>query len=256
MYRFPSRLYRRNGRAARLDKSPHLGSTCGMTRRTRLFIFLFCLIGPLWLTACALLPGRQPDVRCPIVNFAKWDLVRDSEALHPSFAPPGRESLHGLSSEADEAAYLAALEKWRELAAGLEKAGPRAQAEAVNVFFNAWEYTSDKKAWGQEEYWATPREFMARSGDCEDYAIAKYYALRSLGFAPEKLRLAGAWNRRRGEAHAVLLVYVNGQSEAPLLLDNYSDKLRRLEELPHYQMQYYVNEEYLWLMRGLPLSQP
>ena len=225
-----------------------------MKRRIRPFptLGLLLLLCPFWLTACALPPGPEPDVRCPIVNFAKWERVRDSEAHYPSFASPGRESSHGLGSKADADAYLAALEEWRRQAAGLEKAGPRARAEAVNVFFNAKEYTSDKKAWGQDEYWATPREFMARSGDCEDYAIAKYYALRSLGFEPENLRLAGVWNRRRGEAHAVLLVYLNGPGEKPFILDNYSDQLRRPEDLPHYQMQYYVNEEYLWLLRAHP----
>jgi predicted transglutaminase-like cysteine proteinase len=56
-----------------------------------------------------------------------------------------------------------------------------AKLHTVNQFFNRWPYKSDAEAFGQREYWASPSDFMSRSGDCEDYAIAKYFALRQLG---------------------------------------------------------------------------
>lgn len=48
-------------------------------------------------------------------------------------------------------------------------------------------YTTDIQAWGQIDYWATPLEtFNNSNGDCEDFAIAKYYALKKSGISSKK----------------------------------------------------------------------
>src|SRR5262245_19626552 len=48
----------------------------------------------------------------------------------------------------------------------------------VNDYFNRARFLPDLQHWGADDYWATPAEFSAtHGGDCEDYAIAKYYAL-------------------------------------------------------------------------------
>ena len=40
------------------------------------------------------------------------------------------------------------------------------------------------------DYWATPVESLRKGeADCEDYAIAKYFTLRQLGVADDKLRI-------------------------------------------------------------------
>ena len=51
---------------------------------------------------------------------------------------------------------------------------------------------------------------MTYSGDCEDYAIAKFFALRELGFANQELRIAVVYDNLRRIGHAVLAVYVEG----------------------------------------------
>ena len=43
--------------------------------------------------------------------------------------------------------------------------------------------------WGVMDYWETPAEFFQKSGDCEDFAIAKYFALRDLGFPASQMRI-------------------------------------------------------------------
>ena len=48
---------------------------------------------------------------------------------------------------------------------------------------------------------------MRMSGDCEDYAIAKFFALRQLGFGAEQMRIVILWDEIRGIGHAVLAVY-------------------------------------------------
>ena len=55
------------------------------------------------------------------------------------------------------------------------------------------------------------------SGDCKDYAIAKYAALLRAGISPDQLRLIIVHNSARNEHHMVVSVYEDGQW---LLLDN------------------------------------
>ena len=59
------------------------------------------------------------------------------------------------------------------------------QLAAVNDYVNRVRYRDDRVNWGLRDYWAAPREFFARGGDCEDFAIAKYLSLRALGFQTE-----------------------------------------------------------------------
>jgi predicted transglutaminase-like cysteine proteinase len=62
------------------------------------------------------------------------------------------------------------------------------------------------------------------SGDCKDYAIAKYAALLRSGISPDQLRLVIVHNSRRKENHMVVGVFDDGQW---LLLDNLTMTLVR-----------------------------
>lgn len=88
----------------------------------------------------------------------------------------------------------------------------------VNAMMNETRYITDKKNWGKSDYWATPVEFLERGGDCEDFAIAKYTALRILGVPENRLRLAIVHDKVKNIPHAVLIVYTD--EEGPLVLDN------------------------------------
>jgi predicted transglutaminase-like cysteine proteinase len=60
----------------------------------------------------------------------------------------------------------------------------------VNDFFNQLNFIDDIKLWGVKNYWATPIEFIGvNGGDCEDFAIAKYFTLLELGIADQKMRI-------------------------------------------------------------------
>ena len=49
---------------------------------------------------------------------------------------------------------------------------------SVNTFFNRLPFVADMAHWGVEDYWASPAEtFASNGGDCEDFSIAKYFAL-------------------------------------------------------------------------------
>lgn len=89
----------------------------------------------------------------------------------------------------------------------------------VNEKINSLPYISDPKNYNKDDYWAAPQEMIAHGGgDCEDYAIAKYYALQQMGFDEKDLRILVVGVPKEHGAHAVLLinnslVLTNGYSE-------------------------------------------
>jgi len=110
--------------------------------------------------------------------------------------------------------------------------------KGVNRFFNQFKYKSDMKLWGQKDYWATPEEFIGvNSGDCEDYVVAKYFALRSLGVPDDRLYLTYVKAIRQNVAHMVLSYFETPKS-IPLILDNYNQRIlpasKRRDLLPIY----------------------
>ena len=118
------------------------------------------------------------------------------------------------------------------------------QIDFVNKFFNKWPYKLDMEVYGISEYWAIPTEFMMRSGDCEDYSIAKFFVLRELGFTNEQLRIVVVMDNIRRIGHAVLAVYIDGDIK---VLDSLSDAIFSHSFYKHYTPQYSVNETSRWL---------
>lgn len=97
--------------------------------------------------------------------------------------------------------------------------------EAVNDFYNEVRYASDMKVYGKSDYWATPWEFLGKDrGDCEDYVISKYFALKYLGVDYKKLFFTYVRSTKFKEPHMVLTYFETPKSE-PLVLDNYNRKI-------------------------------
>jgi predicted transglutaminase-like cysteine proteinase len=66
--------------------------------------------------------------------------------------------------------------------------------------------------------WLSPLDVLRLgTGDCKDYALAKYFALRQAGISPERLRLVIVHNKRRAEDHMLVAVDEGG---GWLILDN------------------------------------
>ncbi|WP_166299208.1 transglutaminase-like cysteine peptidase [Bradyrhizobium sp. 2S1] len=95
----------------------------------------------------------------------------------------------------------------------------RARLGAINRAINlAIRPGNDLATYGEPDVWATPLATFARgSGDCEDYAIAKFVALRIAGVAPEDLRIVVMHDLIGGEDHAVVAARLDGRW---LTLDN------------------------------------
>ncbi|MHC2254503.1 putative transglutaminase-like cysteine proteinase [Bradyrhizobium embrapense] len=95
----------------------------------------------------------------------------------------------------------------------------RARLGEVNRAINlAIRPGSDLATYGEPDVWATPLATFARgSGDCEDYAIAKFVALGKAGVAPDDLRIVVMHDLLGGEDHAVVAARLDGHW---LTLDN------------------------------------
>lgn len=90
--------------------------------------------------------------------------------------------------------------------------------ETIQKSCNGPKFISDKEAWGKDDYWATPKEFRAKNaGDCEDFAICKYYALRKAGFKAEDLKILLGKSRILMGHHAILSVRFDNKE---YILDN------------------------------------
>ena len=126
----------------------------------------------------------------------------------------------------------------------------REKLELVNDFMNRTPFVADVQHWGKEDYWATPVEFLStHGGDCEDFSIAKYFALRSLGVPDEKLRITYVkeivvYN----EAHMVLAYFPAPDAE-PLVLDNINKTIRPASTRTDLIPVYSFNGSGLWLAK-------
>ena len=124
--------------------------------------------------------------------------------------------------------------------------------QAVNQFFNRRiQFREDIEVWGQEDYWASPVEMLDKGqGDCEDFAMAKYFSLLSLGMPTAKLRLVYVRAQLGGpggvvQAHMVLAYYAQPQAE-PLILDNLISELRPASRRPDLTPVFSFNSDGLW----------
>jgi len=121
--------------------------------------------------------------------------------------------------------------------------------QEVNDFFNQLIFIDDIKLWGKEDFWATPLEFLGvGAGDCEDFSIAKYFSLRELGVADNKLRLVYVKALELNQFHMVVAYYPT-PSSVPLLLDNLDGEIKPATKRPDLLPIYSFNASKLWLMK-------
>ncbi|NTS75628.1 transglutaminase-like cysteine peptidase [Catenovulum sp. SM1970] len=121
------------------------------------------------------------------------------------------------------------------------------QIKRVNQFFNFFEFTTDQQLWQQNDYWATPIEFIGeKAGDCEDFSIAKYFTLIELGMPVEKLRLTYVKALSLNQFHMVLAYYPK-PSAMPLILDNIDGEIKPASARKDLVPVFSFNAQKLWL---------
>lgn len=133
--------------------------------------------------------------------------------------------------------------KWLRFIGSLEDASMDKKIKAVNDYMNKIAFVPDTKNYGETDHWATPIEFLARGGDCEDYAISKYISLRALGVPKDKMRLAIVNDSVMRMPHAVLVVYDKGEAK---ILDNQNPAILDSADITRYTPIYSISQLAWW----------
>lgn len=119
--------------------------------------------------------------------------------------------------------------------------------EKVNHYLNAIVPIHDAYQYASEDHWATRGEFLAQGGgDCEDYAISKYYTLKDLGIAPKTMGLCVVHDRYSGVWHMVLAV--RPPDSTTLVLDNLSFKILPFSRRTDLRLEVCMNEEHTFII--------
>ncbi|WP_166363742.1 cysteine protease LapG [Pseudomonas akapageensis] len=176
------------------------------------------------LLGCLLLTNLRAD----------WDFALISQHAEAVYGPLGE----GKSR----------IDAWQNLLATQKQLGEQDQLKVVNLFFNhQLQYEEDFDLWHVGDYWATPIEALwKKGGDCEDYAIAKYFSLRHLGVDRDKLRITYVKALRQNRAHMVL-TYYSSPVAMPLVLDSLMDAIEPANQRTDLVPVYSFNGEGLWL---------
>src|SRR6266478_7115953 len=117
----------------------------------------------------------------------------------------------------------------------------RARLGEINRAINlAIRPMSDVAQYGQIDVWSSPLDtFATGAGDCEDYAIAKFVALRMAGISPDDLRLVIMRDTVHGEDHAVAAVRLDGHW---LTLDNRRMAMVEDANIRNYRPLFVINQ--------------
>lgn len=165
---------------------------------------------------------------------ADWDFTLISKRAEALYGPLGQGKER--------------IDAWQRLLVPQKQLSEVQRLQVVNLFFNHQiRYAEDIDVWHETDYWATPIEALWKgAGDCEDYAIAKYFTLRHLGISSDKLRITYVKALQQNRAHMVL-TYYSAPNAMPLVLDSLMDDIKFANQRNDLLPVYSFNAEGLWL---------
>lgn len=172
----------------------------------------------------------------PLLALAAYDAARVLEAA-AARGPRVAEQAQALVQQIERSGVQDEVQRLRE----------------INDFFNRrLAFKDDAVTWGLPDYWAAPLESLEkRAGDCEDYAIAKYFSLAAAGVPTARLRMVYVRARLAGQslAHMVLAYYAEPGAE-PLILDNLRPEVLPASQRSDLTPVFSFNTEGLWQGTG------
>ena len=208
----------------------------------------------LWLTSDAAL-----------ADYVQYPFDAPADYLAPAGEMSGWAAT--LARHADQRAWLADCSlgerrcrgRVRSLAEVLERGRSLSETDQislVNYYINRTKYKDDRpqrlydaegnKLGVMRSSWTTLYDFLTKGGDCEDYATAKYFMLRELGWSAERLKVVVVWEIRERGYHGLLAVKQADGSVWLLDSDN------RIKKKSHrgYRYLYAMNEHSVWDHQG------
>ena len=197
----------------------------------------------------------------PVTASANYDFdVPDDYLASATEWPAWAQILEQQSSDreaisrclADESTCIGKLKSLRPILIKGAALDRDRQLKLVNRYINRRRYRRDRRETslsaapgGEAElrnHWTTLLEFLNRGGDCEDYAVAKYFLLREFGFPAEDMRVLVTWEKSARDYHAVLAIRREDGSSWLLESDNTIVKGSHRK----YRFIYALNEEGIW----------
>jgi predicted transglutaminase-like cysteine proteinase len=162
----------------------------------------------------------------------------------PDQAKPQKAEKATVKSEAEKR-----VASWKELIATKQNITEDRKLLLVNDFINRLIFVDDIDHWGQQDYWATPLETISSGGgDCEDFAIAKYFTLKYLHVSDERMRITYVKALNINKPHMVLTYFLTPESE-PLVLDNLDEEIKPSSQRTDLLPIYSFNAGGLWVAK-------
>ncbi len=159
------------------------------------------------------------------------------------------DDLRVIKSSTKEKAITIRLIKYLELKKKVKDFRLLKKLSHVNAFYNKILPINDSTKYNVDDHWATPKEFLINGkGDCEDYAIAKYFTLIETGIPKEKLFLSVVKVKGEANYHMVLL-YLENKKSMPLVLDNLSFKVVSFDIRKKLEPQFIFNEKVAYILK-------
>ncbi|MCH9695340.1 MAG: transglutaminase-like cysteine peptidase [Gammaproteobacteria bacterium] len=118
------------------------------------------------------------------------------------------------------------------------------QVRLVNRYINRQRYKEDRVSSRSQagNQWTTLTRFLQDGGDCEDFAVAKYFVLREFGVDAENMRIVIGREPQRATHHAMLAIRFD---DSVWLLEN-DNTIRRNGYQDIDSFVYAINEQGIW----------
>lgn len=145
----------------------------------------------------ALPNDANPDTAGPpgSITINGWEQVRMSSWLDHIYINPGTPNWGDVLDAQDNMspADTALFDEYMSQYDDVRDASLIEQASAVDVAVNAMMHYERDEKWGTQliDHWSAPIDTIkSKRGDCEDYALLKYFTLRELGVPADRLYIA------------------------------------------------------------------
>ncbi len=193
---------------------------------------------------------KAKDYLAPAAQWPAWQHIVDQHRL---VQQPNIQTCSGpnANSEENEAICTPRQLALAHIITHGENLPDRKKLQLVNRFVNKRRYRKDRRSnstalalseKGSRNSWSTLASFLKRGGDCEDFASAKYFILREMGFKADDLRIVVGWDRREHAYHARLAVRL---PDKILWLEN-DNSIMRFAPRSSFRHIYSLNEENIW----------
>ncbi len=170
-------------------------------------------------------------------------------SLHAKSITLSNKDVKQIKSSKNEKAITIRLVKYVQLKKKIKDFELIRKLSHVNAFYNKILPVQDSTKYNVDDHWATPKEFLIEGkGDCEDYAIAKYFTLLETGIPKDKLFMSIVQVKGESTYHMVLL-YIENKNAMPLVLDNLSFKVVSFDVRKKLIPKVIFNEKVAYLLK-------